>query len=222
VAGRVPREACSRPGARDNPVLPPRVARRFFRKPCGAWLSRTTLAGRTSRGPRAGEAMAAPRSDGPVAGVRRGASAKGAMGGSRPPTWWAAPVSCGSPPARVWGQAPGDQGHARHRLRVMGSPAAGAGPRWRRVGTPRRHRGRGRRSAPAPPRPACARGPHRSGPSRRSCGGGATRAGRDDRRAVAGAAGDAMDAGGLEHFGQRHRWHDRGETAGQHRLARPG
>ena len=35
--------------------------------------------------------------------------------------------------------------------------------------------------------------------------GGATRAGRDQRRAVAGEARDAVDARGLQSFGQTHR-----------------
>jgi hypothetical protein len=51
--------------------------------------------------------------------------------------------------------------------------------------------------------------------------GGATRAGRDPRRAVPGAAGDAVDARGLKGLGEGHRRQDGGEPPGQHRLARP-
>jgi hypothetical protein len=40
---------------------------------------------------------------------------------------------------------------------------------------------------------------------------GATRAGRHHRRAVVRQAGDAVDAGGLEGFGQGHWWQDGGE-----------
>jgi hypothetical protein len=50
--------------------------------------------------------------------------------------------------------------------------------------------------------------------------GGATRACGDDGGAGAGEAGDAMDAGGLDGFGQRHGRQDGGETTGEHRLAR--
>ena len=49
---------------------------------------------------------------------------------------------------------------------------------------------------------------------------GAKRTRGDQGRAVAGEAGDAMDSGGLQGFGEGHRWYNRGETAGQHRLAR--
>ena len=50
---------------------------------------------------------------------------------------------------------------------------------------------------------------------------GATRARRHQRRAVAGEAGDAVDAQGPNGFGQGHRRQDGGESAGQHRRARP-
>ena len=43
----------------------------------------------------------------------------------------------------------------------------------------------------------------------------AKRAGRDQRRAVAGEAGDTMDARGLNGFGEGHRRQDGGESAGQ-------
>jgi hypothetical protein len=46
-------------------------------------------------------------------------------------------------------------------------------------------------------------------------------AGRHQRRAVAGEAGDAVDARGLDGFSQDHRRQDGGEPPGQHRLARP-
>ena len=52
--------------------------------------------------------------------------------------------------------------------------------------------------------------------------GGATRESRHQRGAVAGAAGDTMDACGLNGLGEGHRRQDGGESAGQHRLARPG
>jgi hypothetical protein len=42
---------------------------------------------------------------------------------------------------------------------------------------------------------------------------GATRAGRDEGRAGAGAAGDAVEAGGLEGFGQAHRRQNGGQAA---------
>jgi hypothetical protein len=51
--------------------------------------------------------------------------------------------------------------------------------------------------------------------------GGATRAGGNPRPAVAGAAGDAVEARGLKDLGQGHRRQDGGESPGQHRLARP-
>jgi hypothetical protein len=51
--------------------------------------------------------------------------------------------------------------------------------------------------------------------------GGATRAGRHQRGAVAGEAGDAVDACGLKGFGQGHRRQDGGESPCQHRLASP-
>jgi hypothetical protein len=50
--------------------------------------------------------------------------------------------------------------------------------------------------------------------------GGATRAGRDPRRAVAGQAGDAVEARGLNGLGKGHRRQDRGELARQQRLDR--
>jgi hypothetical protein len=50
---------------------------------------------------------------------------------------------------------------------------------------------------------------------------GAARPRGDDRGASAGAAGDAMDARGLEGFGEAHRGQDGGQPARQHRLARP-
>jgi hypothetical protein len=49
----------------------------------------------------------------------------------------------------------------------------------------------------------------------------ATRAGRDQRRAVAGAAGDAVDTRGLNRLGEGHRRQDGSERPGEHRLARP-
>ena len=49
----------------------------------------------------------------------------------------------------------------------------------------------------------------------------AKRAGRDQRRAVAGEAGDAVDTRGLNGLGEGHRRQDGGESACQHRLARP-
>jgi hypothetical protein len=50
---------------------------------------------------------------------------------------------------------------------------------------------------------------------------GATRAGRDQRRTGVGAAGDTMDACGLNGFDQGHRRQDGGESPSQHRLASP-
>jgi hypothetical protein len=43
-------------------------------------------------------------------------------------------------------------------------------------------------------------------------------AGRDQRRVVAGETGHAMDARGVDGFGERHRQQDGGQPAGQHRL----
>jgi hypothetical protein len=51
--------------------------------------------------------------------------------------------------------------------------------------------------------------------------GGAARAGGDQGRAVAGEAGDAMDARGLQGLRQGQRRQDGGEPAGQPRRARP-
>jgi hypothetical protein len=50
--------------------------------------------------------------------------------------------------------------------------------------------------------------------------GGATRAGRDLRRAVAGEAGLAVDARGLEGLGEGRRRQDGGEPPGRHLFAR--
>jgi hypothetical protein len=50
---------------------------------------------------------------------------------------------------------------------------------------------------------------------------GAKRTSRHQRGAVAGEAGDSMDACGLNGFGQAHRRQDGGESPCQHRLARP-
>jgi hypothetical protein len=49
----------------------------------------------------------------------------------------------------------------------------------------------------------------------------AKRAGRDPRRAGAGEAGDAVNTRGFNGLGEGHRRQDGGESAGQHRLARP-
>jgi hypothetical protein len=49
--------------------------------------------------------------------------------------------------------------------------------------------------------------------------GGATRAGRHQRGAVAGQAGDAVHAGGVEGFGEGHRRQDGGEPACRPRAA---
>jgi hypothetical protein len=51
---------------------------------------------------------------------------------------------------------------------------------------------------------------------------GAKRARGDQGGAGAGQAGDAVDAGGLQGFGQGHGGQDGGEPVRQHRLARPG
>jgi hypothetical protein len=51
--------------------------------------------------------------------------------------------------------------------------------------------------------------------------GGAKRAGRNQRRAVAGAAGAAMDARGVDGLGEGHGRQDGGEPPGQPRRARP-
>jgi hypothetical protein len=51
--------------------------------------------------------------------------------------------------------------------------------------------------------------------------GGATRAGRDLCHAVADAAGEEVNAHGLNGFGEGHRWQDRSEPVRQHRRARP-
>jgi hypothetical protein len=50
----------------------------------------------------------------------------------------------------------------------------------------------------------------------------ATRARRDQRRAVTGEASDAVDTRGLNRLSEGHRRQDGGESAGQHRRARPG
>jgi hypothetical protein len=52
--------------------------------------------------------------------------------------------------------------------------------------------------------------------------GGEKRPRRDQRRAVAGEAGDAVDAGGFDGFGEGHCRRDGGEPARQPQLARPG
>jgi hypothetical protein len=52
--------------------------------------------------------------------------------------------------------------------------------------------------------------------------GGATRPGGDDGGAPPGAAGDEMDAGGVDGFGQGQIGEDRRQTSGQHRCPRPG
>jgi hypothetical protein len=52
--------------------------------------------------------------------------------------------------------------------------------------------------------------------------GGATRPGRDQRRAVTGAAGDAVEEHGVEGFREGHRRPESGEPPGRHRRARPG
>ena len=49
----------------------------------------------------------------------------------------------------------------------------------------------------------------------------AKRAGRDHGRAAAGEAGDAVNPRGLNGLGEGHRRQDGGESAGQHRRARP-
>jgi hypothetical protein len=51
--------------------------------------------------------------------------------------------------------------------------------------------------------------------------GGATRPGGDDGAADASAAGDAVDAGGVEGLGQGHVGEDRRQAPGQHRFPRP-
>jgi hypothetical protein len=51
---------------------------------------------------------------------------------------------------------------------------------------------------------------------------GATGARRDPGQAVTGAAGDTRDARGVDGLGEGHGRQDRGEPAGQHRLARSG
>ena len=51
--------------------------------------------------------------------------------------------------------------------------------------------------------------------------GGAKRPGRDERRAVAGAAGDAVDMHGLNGLGEGHGRQDGGERPRQHRRPRP-
>src|SRR5262245_26029444 len=50
---------------------------------------------------------------------------------------------------------------------------------------------------------------------------GAERSGRDQGGAIAGEAGDAVEAGGLNGLGEGHRREDGGEPAGQPRLPRP-
>jgi hypothetical protein len=55
----------------------------------------------------------------------------------------------------------------------------------------------------------------------RQCGGGVAQSGSDERGAVADKAGDAVDARGLKGLGEGHRRQDGGESAGQHRRARP-
>jgi hypothetical protein len=76
--------------------------------------------------------------------------------------------------------------------------------------------------APAIPRRASARVPRDQPHIGDRLVRGATGTRRDPRHAVAGAAGDAVDAGGLEGLGEGHGRQDSGEPAGQHRLARSG
>jgi hypothetical protein len=99
--------------------------------------------------------------------------------------------------------------------------AVGARPPRHGGGTRAIHRGRARRDGPTTPRRASGRGHHRSARHPRGSVGGATRAGRQQRRAAAGAAGDAVDTRRLNGLGVGHRRQDGGESAGQHRLARP-
>jgi hypothetical protein len=49
----------------------------------------------------------------------------------------------------------------------------------------------------------------------RQCGGGVAQSGSDKRGTVAGAPGDAVDAGGVDGFGQRHWRQDCGEPTRQ-------
>jgi hypothetical protein len=51
---------------------------------------------------------------------------------------------------------------------------------------------------------------------------GATRASCHQRGAVAGEAGDAVNARGPTGLSDGHGWQDGGESPGQHRLSRPG
>jgi hypothetical protein len=51
--------------------------------------------------------------------------------------------------------------------------------------------------------------------------GGATRPGGDDGGAPPGKAGDAVDARGLQRFGETHRWQHSGQPARQPRLPCP-
>jgi hypothetical protein len=98
--------------------------------------------------------------------------------------------------------------------------AVAAGPPGQGGGTRAVHPGSARHGGPATHRPASARARRRPSPRPRWCDGGATRASRDPRRAVAGAAGDAVDPRGFNGLGERHRRQNRGEPPGQHRLAR--
>jgi hypothetical protein len=99
--------------------------------------------------------------------------------------------------------------------------AASGAPRGHGGGTRAMHPGRARHCVPATRHPASARLPTDQPRIRDSLVGTATRARRDQRRAVAGAASDAVDACGLKGLGEGHRRQDGGESAGQHRRARP-
>jgi hypothetical protein len=117
----------------------------------------------------------------------------------------------------------GEVQNAREIVSIRHPPrAVGARPQGHGGGTRAMHPGRARHCGPATRHPASARGPRRSAPHPRWCGGGAERAGRDPRRPVPGKASDAMDAGGVEGFGEGHGWQNGGEPPGQHGRARPG
>jgi hypothetical protein len=114
-----------------------------------------------------------------------------------------------------------DPGRPGDCICVMPSRAVAARPPRRGSGTPAVHPG----SAPA----VCERHSTRIGhvaPADQShirdgVMGGAKRAGRDQGGAVAGAAGNAVNPRGLNRLGEGHGRQDGGESAGQHRLARP-
>jgi hypothetical protein len=100
-------------------------------------------------------------------------------------------------------------------------PAVGARPPGHGGGTRAMHPRSARHGGPATRRPAAVRGPRRSAPTREGVVGRATRAGYDPRRTIPREGSDAMNARGLQRFGETHRWQNGGQPPRQHRFPDP-